>query len=116
MEFLPGPCCNAFRRVCICEGRERSMGQGEGNGGALLGYLPLGYYSLNNWSQAGASGEGGGCKVTSVGEMGRNSRVQKDAAEGKRTMSGDEKVSIEVPRNTSSTKTNECLVILPGEV
>lgn len=116
MEFQLGLRCTAFRRVCICEGRKRSMGQGEGNGGALLGCLPLGYYSLNNWSQTRASGEGGGDKVTFVGEMGRDSGVQKDTADGKGAMSSDEKVSIEVPRNTPSTKADKCPVILPGEV
>jgi len=64
------------------------MGKGKG---ILLGCLPLGYYSLNNWSQTRAGREGGGGKVTFVDEMGRDSGVQKDAAEDKRAMSSDEK-------------------------
>ena len=51
-----------------------------------------------------------------AGEMGRDSGVQKDAAEGKRAVSSDKKVSIEIPRNTPAAKANECLVVLPGEV
>lgn len=48
-----------------------------------------------------------------IDEIGWDGGMQKGAAEGKRAMSNDEKVSIEVPRNIPSTKANGRPVILP---